>query len=66
MSKPIERFHSRGKQACKFIRAEQKEVLQEGKTTGLAYASTQVQRRKCKGVTSQFAYLEEFSLNFSC
>jgi len=50
--KPIERFHTRGKQARKFIHAEQKEVLQEGKTTDHAYASTQVQRRKCKGVTS--------------
>lgn len=49
MSKPIERFHSRGKQACKFIHAEQKEVLQEGKTTDHAYAhyasaKAQVQR----------------------
>ena len=66
MSKPIERFHSRGKRTCKFIHAEQKEVLQEGKTSGHAYTSTQVQGRKCKGVTLQFSYLEKFSLNFSC
>lgn len=64
VSKPIECFHSRDKQACKFTHAEQKEVLQEGKTSGHAYTSTQVQGRKCKGVTLQFAYLEKFSLNF--
>ena len=64
MNKPIERFHSRGKRTCKFIHAEQKEVLQQGKTSGHAYTSTQVQRRKCKGVTLQFSYLEKFSLNF--